>query len=177
MTELQKPASAFKQSGSVQHFKDSLINMIYPVSKIIILVITNYQAILLILPLNYCWTTFSLFKQFKLVPLFSCLELNMQSPFLCEPSLMCLPQVTMNDVIAAERVFGTLGHIAATETPRCRLLLLLEESRQDLHLNVMHQVLKVYICELQLGAYEYISYCACMCMPVLQRLCINMCVF
>lgn len=35
----------------------------------------------------------------------------------------------MNDVIAAERVFGTLGHIAATETPRCRLLLLLEESR------------------------------------------------
>nr|XP_020448057.1 leucine-rich repeat-containing protein 49 isoform X2 [Monopterus albus] len=39
-------------------------------------------------------------------------------------------QVTMNDVIAAERVFGTLGHIAATETPRCRLLLLLEESRK-----------------------------------------------
>uniref|UniRef100_A0A3B4TUZ1 Leucine rich repeat containing 49 n=1 Tax=Seriola dumerili TaxID=41447 RepID=A0A3B4TUZ1_SERDU len=39
-------------------------------------------------------------------------------------------EVTMNDVIAAERVFGTLGHIAATETPRCRLLLLLEESRQ-----------------------------------------------
>lgn len=36
----------------------------------------------------------------------------------------------MNDVIAAERVFGTLGHIAATETPRCRLLLLLEESRK-----------------------------------------------
>lgn len=41
------------------------------------------------------------------------------------------PQVTMNDVIAAERVFGTLGHIAATETPRCRLLLLLEESRWE----------------------------------------------
>ncbi|KAJ0001983.1 hypothetical protein NQD34_001779, partial [Periophthalmus magnuspinnatus] len=41
-----------------------------------------------------------------------------------------VPQVTMNDVIAAERVFGTLGHIAATETPRCRLLLLLEESRK-----------------------------------------------
>uniref|UniRef100_A0A3Q3XF82 Leucine rich repeat containing 49 n=1 Tax=Mola mola TaxID=94237 RepID=A0A3Q3XF82_MOLML len=38
-------------------------------------------------------------------------------------------EVTMNDVIAAERMFGTLGHIAATETPRCRLLLLLEESR------------------------------------------------
>ncbi|KAF3832309.1 hypothetical protein F7725_025974 [Dissostichus mawsoni] len=37
-------------------------------------------------------------------------------------------EVTMNDVIAAERVFGTLGHIAATETPRCRLLLLLEEA-------------------------------------------------
>ncbi|KAI4829831.1 hypothetical protein KUCAC02_001496, partial [Chaenocephalus aceratus] len=37
-------------------------------------------------------------------------------------------EVTMNDVIAAERVFGTLGHIAATETPRCRLLLLLEVS-------------------------------------------------
>ena len=35
----------------------------------------------------------------------------------------------MNDVIAAERVFGTLGLVAATETPRCRLLLLLEESR------------------------------------------------
>lgn len=39
-------------------------------------------------------------------------------------------EVTMNDVIAAERVFGSLGHIAATETPRCRLLLLLEESRK-----------------------------------------------
>ncbi|XP_074522572.1 leucine-rich repeat-containing protein 49 isoform X2 [Halichoeres trimaculatus] len=39
-------------------------------------------------------------------------------------------EVTMNDVIAAERVFGTLGHIAATETPRCRLLVLLEESRK-----------------------------------------------
>ncbi|XP_019935162.2 leucine-rich repeat-containing protein 49 isoform X2 [Paralichthys olivaceus] len=39
-------------------------------------------------------------------------------------------EVTMNDVIAAERVFGTLGHIAATETPRYRLLLLLEESRK-----------------------------------------------
>ncbi|XP_037835708.1 leucine-rich repeat-containing protein 49 isoform X2 [Kryptolebias marmoratus] len=39
-------------------------------------------------------------------------------------------EVTMNDVIAAERVFGTLGHIAATETPHCRLLLLLEESRK-----------------------------------------------
>uniref|UniRef100_A0A3P9IAJ1 Leucine rich repeat containing 49 n=2 Tax=Oryzias latipes TaxID=8090 RepID=A0A3P9IAJ1_ORYLA len=39
-------------------------------------------------------------------------------------------EVTMNDVISAERVFGTLGHVAATETPRCRLLLLLEESRK-----------------------------------------------
>ncbi|KAK7913518.1 hypothetical protein WMY93_013729 [Mugilogobius chulae] len=39
-------------------------------------------------------------------------------------------EVTMNDVIGAERVFGSLGHIAATETPRCRLLLLLEESRK-----------------------------------------------
>ncbi|XP_062327601.1 leucine-rich repeat-containing protein 49 isoform X3 [Osmerus eperlanus] len=39
-------------------------------------------------------------------------------------------EVTMNDVITAERLFGTLGHIAATETPRCRLLLLLEESRK-----------------------------------------------
>lgn len=39
-------------------------------------------------------------------------------------------EVTMNDVIEAERVFGTLGHIAASETPRCRLLLLLEESRK-----------------------------------------------
>ncbi|XP_031424867.1 leucine-rich repeat-containing protein 49 isoform X2 [Clupea harengus] len=39
-------------------------------------------------------------------------------------------EVTINDVIAAERLFGTLGHIAATETPHCRLLLLLEESRK-----------------------------------------------
>ncbi|KAG7467975.1 hypothetical protein MATL_G00137890, partial [Megalops atlanticus] len=39
-------------------------------------------------------------------------------------------EVTMDDVVAAERLFGTLGHIAATETPRCRLLLLLEESRK-----------------------------------------------
>uniref|UniRef100_A0A8C7G8W3 Leucine rich repeat containing 49 n=1 Tax=Oncorhynchus kisutch TaxID=8019 RepID=A0A8C7G8W3_ONCKI len=39
-------------------------------------------------------------------------------------------EVTMNDVISAERLFGTLGHIAATETPRCRLLVLLEESRK-----------------------------------------------
>uniref|UniRef100_A0A3B3ZUN1 Leucine rich repeat containing 49 n=1 Tax=Periophthalmus magnuspinnatus TaxID=409849 RepID=A0A3B3ZUN1_9GOBI len=31
-------------------------------------------------------------------------------------------EVTMNDVIAAERVFGTLGHIAATETPLYLLL-------------------------------------------------------
>lgn len=43
----------------------------------------------------------------------------------------------MNDVIAAERVFGTLGHIAATETPRCRLLLLLEESRWELLLQTV----------------------------------------
>ena len=42
---------------------------------------------------------------------------------------VCVHQVTMNDVISAERLFGTLGHIAATETPRCRLLVLLEESR------------------------------------------------
>lgn len=48
---------------------------------------------------------------------------------LCKSISVHLFQVTMNDVIAAERVFGTLGHIAATETPRCRLLLLLEESR------------------------------------------------
>ncbi|XP_042177121.1 leucine-rich repeat-containing protein 49 isoform X4 [Oncorhynchus tshawytscha] len=41
-------------------------------------------------------------------------------------------EVTMNDMISAERLFGTLGHIAATETPRCRLLVLLEESRQSL---------------------------------------------
>ncbi|XP_028825066.1 leucine-rich repeat-containing protein 49-like isoform X2 [Denticeps clupeoides] len=39
-------------------------------------------------------------------------------------------EVTMNDVIAAERLFGTLGHVATTKTPRCRLLLLLEESRK-----------------------------------------------
>ncbi|MBN3307778.1 LRC49 protein, partial [Amia calva] len=39
-------------------------------------------------------------------------------------------EVTMNDVIMAERLFGTLGHIAATETPHYRLLLLLEESRK-----------------------------------------------
>ncbi|KAL6479502.1 hypothetical protein MHYP_G00129350 [Metynnis hypsauchen] len=39
-------------------------------------------------------------------------------------------EVTMNDVMASERLFGTLGHVASTETPRCRLLLLLEESRK-----------------------------------------------
>ncbi|MCI4378982.1 hypothetical protein PGIGA_G00222570 [Pangasianodon gigas] len=39
-------------------------------------------------------------------------------------------EVTMNDVMAAERLFGTLGHVASTETPHCRLLLLLEESRK-----------------------------------------------
>uniref|UniRef100_A0A672P114 Leucine rich repeat containing 49 n=1 Tax=Sinocyclocheilus grahami TaxID=75366 RepID=A0A672P114_SINGR len=38
-------------------------------------------------------------------------------------------EVTMNEIMASERMFGALGHIAATETPRCRLLLLLEESR------------------------------------------------
>ncbi|KAJ8281369.1 hypothetical protein GJAV_G00066870 [Gymnothorax javanicus] len=38
-------------------------------------------------------------------------------------------EVTASDVIAAERLFGTMGHIAATETPPSRLLLLLEESR------------------------------------------------
>ncbi|KAA0715304.1 Leucine-rich repeat-containing protein 49 [Triplophysa tibetana] len=36
----------------------------------------------------------------------------------------------LNDIIASERMFGALGHVAATETPRCRLLLLLEESRK-----------------------------------------------
>lgn len=50
---------------------------------------------------------------------------------LCLCMCWCRPQVTMNDVISAERVFGTLGHVAATETPRCRLLLLLEESRWE----------------------------------------------
>uniref|UniRef100_A0A672P5B5 Leucine rich repeat containing 49 n=1 Tax=Sinocyclocheilus grahami TaxID=75366 RepID=A0A672P5B5_SINGR len=39
-------------------------------------------------------------------------------------------EVTMNEIMASERMFGALGHIAATETPRCRLLLLLEESRK-----------------------------------------------
>ncbi|XP_073706364.1 leucine-rich repeat-containing protein 49-like [Garra rufa] len=39
-------------------------------------------------------------------------------------------EVTMNEVMASERMFGALGHVAATETPRCRLLLLLEESRK-----------------------------------------------
>ncbi|XP_073786206.1 leucine-rich repeat-containing protein 49 isoform X1 [Danio rerio] len=39
-------------------------------------------------------------------------------------------EVTVNDVIASERMFGALGHVAATETPRFRLLLLLEESRK-----------------------------------------------
>ncbi|XP_056099932.1 leucine-rich repeat-containing protein 49-like isoform X2 [Rhinichthys klamathensis goyatoka] len=38
-------------------------------------------------------------------------------------------EVTMNDITASELMFGALGHVAATETPRCRLLLLLEESR------------------------------------------------
>ncbi|KAL7870236.1 hypothetical protein SRHO_G00077330 [Serrasalmus rhombeus] len=39
-------------------------------------------------------------------------------------------EVTMNDVMASERLFGILGHVSSTETPRCRLLLLLEESRK-----------------------------------------------
>ncbi|KAM6979988.1 leucine-rich repeat-containing protein 49 isoform 2-T2 [Aplochiton taeniatus] len=39
-------------------------------------------------------------------------------------------EVTMEEVIGAERIFGTLGHIAATETPSCRLLVQLEESRK-----------------------------------------------
>ncbi|XP_057182759.1 leucine-rich repeat-containing protein 49 isoform X4 [Triplophysa rosa] len=39
-------------------------------------------------------------------------------------------EVMLNDIIASERMFGALGHVAATETPRCRLLLLLEESRK-----------------------------------------------
>ncbi|XP_059402928.1 leucine-rich repeat-containing protein 49 [Carassius carassius] len=39
-------------------------------------------------------------------------------------------EVTMNEIMASERMFGALGHVAATETPRCRLLLLLEESRK-----------------------------------------------
>ncbi|XP_058606557.1 leucine-rich repeat-containing protein 49 isoform X3 [Onychostoma macrolepis] len=39
-------------------------------------------------------------------------------------------EVTMNEIMASERMFGALGHIATTETPRCRLLLLLEESRK-----------------------------------------------
>ncbi|XP_060780137.1 leucine-rich repeat-containing protein 49 isoform X4 [Neoarius graeffei] len=39
-------------------------------------------------------------------------------------------EVTMNDAMAAERLFGTLGHVASTETPHCRLLLVLEESRK-----------------------------------------------
>ncbi|XP_067275266.1 leucine-rich repeat-containing protein 49 [Pseudorasbora parva] len=39
-------------------------------------------------------------------------------------------EVTINDIMASERMFGALGHVAATETPRCRLLLLLEESRK-----------------------------------------------
>ncbi|KAK7160001.1 hypothetical protein R3I93_007830 [Phoxinus phoxinus] len=39
-------------------------------------------------------------------------------------------EVTMNDITASELMFGALGHVAATETPRCRLLLLLEESRK-----------------------------------------------
>ncbi|KAK1785386.1 hypothetical protein P4O66_018769 [Electrophorus voltai] len=39
-------------------------------------------------------------------------------------------EVTTNDIMASERVFGTLGYVASTETPRCRLLLQLEESRK-----------------------------------------------
>ncbi|XP_076851190.1 leucine-rich repeat-containing protein 49 [Brachyhypopomus gauderio] len=39
-------------------------------------------------------------------------------------------EVTTNDIMASERVFGSLGYVASTETPRCRLLLLLEESRK-----------------------------------------------
>ncbi|XP_041074247.1 leucine-rich repeat-containing protein 49-like [Polyodon spathula] len=39
-------------------------------------------------------------------------------------------EVTMNDMIMAERLFGTLAHVAAAETPHYRLLLLLGESRK-----------------------------------------------
>ncbi|XP_029109214.1 leucine-rich repeat-containing protein 49-like isoform X1 [Scleropages formosus] len=39
-------------------------------------------------------------------------------------------EVTADEAIAAERLFGALGHITATETPHYRLLLLLEESRK-----------------------------------------------
>nr|XP_023675477.1 leucine-rich repeat-containing protein 49-like isoform X3 [Paramormyrops kingsleyae] len=39
-------------------------------------------------------------------------------------------EVTMEDKVSAERLFGTLGHVAATETPRFCLLLLLGEPRK-----------------------------------------------
>ncbi|XP_048825276.1 leucine-rich repeat-containing protein 49 isoform X2 [Brienomyrus brachyistius] len=39
-------------------------------------------------------------------------------------------EVTMEDKVSAERLFGTLGHVAATETPRFCLLLLLEQPRK-----------------------------------------------
>uniref|UniRef100_A0A3B3RLG4 Leucine rich repeat containing 49 n=1 Tax=Paramormyrops kingsleyae TaxID=1676925 RepID=A0A3B3RLG4_9TELE len=39
-------------------------------------------------------------------------------------------EVTLEDVITAERLFGALGHVTGTETPHYRLLLLLDEKRQ-----------------------------------------------
>ncbi|XP_023675832.1 leucine-rich repeat-containing protein 49-like isoform X1 [Paramormyrops kingsleyae] len=39
-------------------------------------------------------------------------------------------EVTLEDVITAERLFGALGHVTGTETPHYRLLLLLDESRK-----------------------------------------------
>lgn len=63
-------------------------------------------------------------------------------------------QVTMNDIMASERMFGALGHVAATETPRCRLLLLLEESRcgSDLHFIFKSELPVKYLCVWQASA-------------------------
>lgn len=104
----------------------------------------------------------------------------------------CLSQVTMNDVIAAERVFGTLGHIAATETPRCRLLLLLEESRWEFDVDLMMRLnnysLMTGVCTVLsnicclfryaknvLAAYMRVGYFTCMCVSSISGVNIFVC--
>lgn len=100
----------------------------------------------------------------------------------------------MNDVISAERVFGTLGHVAATETPRCRLLLLLEESRWEpddragntaslyQHLLdwswLVFGLFMVFNCIKNewtfqyLLAWEDVGFSTCVCMPVCSCVCV-----
>jgi hypothetical protein len=45
-----------------------------------------------------------------------------------EPSAVS-PQVTQNDMIMAERLFGVLAHVASSELPQYRLISILGEAR------------------------------------------------